>query len=165
VDRWVRGAGVQAPLPGSSNAPRSPSFGGPVVARHEIAQDPVDQFGHAEPLVEREMAEPAAGAARDRNGELHRFHCCVCLPAGGRHGLARTRCPCPGPGSGVRDPPLVKSHRPRLPISFPPALLRTCITESIRICTLLPKDYPPWVNAASRIEGGWNWRTLPRSRG
>jgi len=39
--------------------------------RHEVSQDLTDQFGHAQPVVERVMPEPAANFARDRDGELH----------------------------------------------------------------------------------------------
>ena len=40
---------------------------------HEFTQDPSDQFGHAQPLVERIVPEPEADAARDDHRELHRF--------------------------------------------------------------------------------------------
>src|SRR5438034_10364418 len=51
-----------------------PSFrGAPSMTRHEMMQDSTDQFGHAQPLVERIVPEPEADAARDDHGELHRF--------------------------------------------------------------------------------------------
>src|SRR5215472_17111384 len=61
-----------------SAAPRHLMPTGPVIrraamARHEVPQDPADQLGHGEALVEREMAEPATLAARDDHRELHRF--------------------------------------------------------------------------------------------
>ena len=94
------------------------------MGRHEFPQDPADQFGHAKPLVEREVAEPAALLARDRDRELDggrlrrgllvrgADHRC-CLPCGLRHlgppcasilsagGLVSSVSNTPGPCSGL----------------------------------------------------------------